>query len=39
MPSVARRPVRIGGASGAVTDRHHALARIAKLEDVDVIHG
>jgi hypothetical protein len=39
MPSIADRPVRIGGSSGAVTDRHEVLARMAKNEDVDVIHG
>ncbi|KAH8694608.1 hypothetical protein BGZ61DRAFT_494085 [Ilyonectria robusta] len=39
MPSSLKRAVRIGGSSGAVTDRHHALERIAKNENVDVIHG
>lgn len=39
MPSLAKRPVRIGGSSGAVTDRHDVLERMAKNEDLDVIHG
>lgn len=39
MPSSLKRSVRIGGSSGAMTDRHHALERIAKNENVDVIHG
>ena len=34
-----RRPVRIAGASGGFSDRVHAISRLAKNEDVDVIVG
>jgi hypothetical protein len=39
MPSIANRPVRVGGCQGGITDRHHILAQMAKNEDVDVIFG
>ena len=39
MPSVTKHSVRICCSSGAVTDRHRALKRIAANEDVDVING
>ena len=35
----AKRPVRVAGASGGFSDRVHAISRIAKNEDVDVIVG
>lgn len=34
-----RRPVRIAGASGGFSDRVHAISRIARNEEVDVIVG
>jgi 4-hydroxy-3-methylbut-2-enyl diphosphate reductase IspH len=38
MPS-AKRPIRIGGASGGFTDRQRAMHDLAKNADVDVIVG
>ena len=35
----AKRPVRVAGASGGFSDRVHAISRLAKNEDVDVIVG
>lgn len=34
-----KRPLRVAGASGGFSDRVHAISRIAKNEDVDVIVG
>lgn len=34
-----RRPIRIGGCSGSVTDRRQALAEMAASDAVDVIAG
>lgn len=34
-----KRPVRVAGASGGFSDRVHAISRLAKYEDVDVIVG
>jgi hypothetical protein len=39
MAPALRRPVRIAGASGGFSDRVHAISRLAKNEDVDVIVG
>ena len=39
MAPTLRRPVRIAGASGGFSDRVHAISRLAKNEDVDVIVG
>ena len=39
MNQQAKRPVRVAGASGGFSDRVHAISRIAKNEDVDVIVG
>ena len=39
MAPAHRRPVRIAGASGGFSDRVHAISRLAKNEDVDVIVG
>jgi hypothetical protein len=35
----AKRPVKVAGSSGGFSDRVHAISRIAKNEDVDVIVG
>jgi hypothetical protein len=35
----ARRPVRIGGASGGFSDRVHAITQLAKGGECDVIVG
>ncbi|KAH6880345.1 hypothetical protein B0T10DRAFT_412146 [Thelonectria olida] len=39
MGSTSHVPLRIASASGSVTDRRHALADLAKHEDVDFIVG
>jgi hypothetical protein len=39
MAPARRRAVRIAGASGGFSDRVHAISRLAKNEDVDVIVG
>lgn len=39
MVKATQRPVRVAGASGGFSDRVHAISRIAKNEDVDVIVG
>lgn len=39
MAPALRRPVRVAGASGGFSDRVHAISRLAKNEDVDVIVG
>ena len=39
MAPALRRPVRVAGSSGGFSDRVHAISRIAKNEEVDVIVG
>lgn len=39
MSPALRRPVRVAGASGGFSDRVHAISRIARNEEVDVIVG
>lgn len=39
MVKAIQRPVRVAGSSGGFSDRVHAISRIAKNEDVDVIVG
>lgn len=39
MSPALRRAVRVAGASGGFSDRVHAMSRIARNEDVDVIIG
>lgn len=39
MGSITEKPLRIASASGSVTDRRHALADLAKNEDVEFIVG
>lgn len=39
MSPAAKRPIRIGGASGGFSDRVHAIAQLAKGKECDVIMG